>query len=758
MADNNKSSKIEEEIIQDRNYHITRRMVTIHNQNTTFVNATIHAYYDQATGKTMYKVTGADTCFGAPDGIYEGPINISGGKLIVENGAVATDLIVITSDGQWPTVDIQNGGILQNSNVYNAWLNIEDGGLSQNNTYTSINMADICKGIQGISKNDTFGGYNNGQIYDSHLISANGAYHFTPDNGIVSGFNLLNNAKIINPIIKGEPTVGNFTLNGGTEFGNIDVKNNYINNINQTLVRLNENPVFIGGDWVASLDPDTGRTVYTNNITKIIVEGPINLVDINSLTINKGAIVEHLRVTINTRSADSTINNYGTLKDSILSNSTINNHVGAVTENNTFYSINYNGAKGSVTKHDFFYQSATAPFCASDSNGQNRVVDLTQGGVFDGSYVGVDKGAGTYQVLVNGGIINNQDNSDPCFLEGTMIASPKGLIAVEHIQEGDQIITYLDGKEKPSPVIWVGHRTIKVKTTLNDENAGYPVRIIKNAITDGVPFKDMLITAEHCMFFKNHFIPVRMLINGSTIFYDHSIKEYTYYHIETEEHAIIKADGALTESYLDTGHRSVFNHDQKVISIINRGKSWNIDSAAPLGTTKELVEPIFSQLMNRAKDLGYKIELPEKSITNDSALRLVTNTGTTLTKLYQKEGYVAFKIPPDTVYVRLVSRASCPNRVIGPYIDDRRILGVLIGNVTLLRKNQAFSLTEHLSSHTLDGWHTRENANARWTNGNAVINIDNGKADKPGILIIQVLSHDYYINEKSEYQQQLHIA
>ncbi|WP_035367102.1 Hint domain-containing protein, partial [Acetobacter pasteurianus] len=73
----------------------------------------------------------------------------------------------------------------------------------------------------------------------------------------------------------------------------------------------------------------------------------------------------------------------------------------------------------------------------------------------------------------------------------------------------------------------------------------------------------MLITAEHCLFFEGKFVPVRMLVNGVSIFYDKSITSYDYYHVETDQHSVITADGMLTESYLDTGNRRAFRQEGK---------------------------------------------------------------------------------------------------------------------------------------------------------------------------------------------------
>lgn len=74
------------------------------------------------------------------------------------------------------------------------------------------------------------------------------------------------------------------------------------------------------------------------------------------------------------------------------------------------------------------------------------------------------------------------------------------------------------------------------------------MRILKDTFKPGVPKKDLLITPEHCLFIDGHFIPARMLINGRSIYYDYSMTTYEYYHIETEDHSIIWADGMMTKA------------------------------------------------------------------------------------------------------------------------------------------------------------------------------------------------------------------
>jgi len=132
-----------------------------------------------------------------------------------------------------------------------------------------------------------------------------------------------------------------------------------------------------------------------------------------------------------------------------------------------------------------------------------------------------------------------------CFLTGTIIEIPGGVCAVEDLKVGDTVLVYdpTTQKKVSVPVTWIGHKTTSVKSNLLNDEAGYPVRILKDAIAESVPNKDLLITAEHCLYFDGKFIPARMLINGYSIYYDTSMTCYDYYHIETAERSIVDDRG-----------------------------------------------------------------------------------------------------------------------------------------------------------------------------------------------------------------------
>lgn len=341
-----------------------------------------------------------------------------------------------------------------------------------------------------------------------------------------------------------------------------------------------------------------------------------------------------------------------------------------------------------------------------------------------------------------------------CFLSGSMIRTSEGDMPVEDIQIGDEIVTcdWRNKKDVVRPVIWVGRARAVVRPALPDDEAGWPVRVLKDAIADGVPYKDMLITAEHCLFFKDRFVPARMLVNGVSIFYDKSITSYDYYHVETEQHSVITADGMLTESYLDTGNRSSFRQEGKVAALRGAVKNWEEDAGAPLGVDRSFVEPLFRALEWREDKVSAEQAPAAPELTSDPDLHLVTETGAVVRPMRKTANQYSFMLPPDTQSVRIVSRASRPSDVIGPFVDDRRYMGVAVADVHLLCAKKSFEITSHLQTEKPEGWHATDWTDCAWTNGDAELPLGDHLAHgKMGILSMTVRAAGPYIviNQKA---------
>ncbi|GBQ15979.1 Hint domain-containing protein [Swaminathania salitolerans] len=305
-----------------------------------------------------------------------------------------------------------------------------------------------------------------------------------------------------------------------------------------------------------------------------------------------------------------------------------------------------------------------------------------------------------------------------CFAAGTMIRGTTGDVAVEDLTRGDLVET-LSG---PRPVLWVGHRHITVETQpVPEEN--WLVRFRAGALAEGIPSRDLLVTQEHCMVFEGKLVPARMLVNDRSIVIDRSIGDYTYYHVEFAEHEAIWAEDALTESYLDSGNRSQFaNADIAALHLPASRASAGSDRL-PLATGRDFVEPIHRALADRASMLYGAPDSGRLALCDEPRLQLLLADGTLLFPHRRTGSHVLFALPSGVTSATLISRSARPCDTMGRFVDDRRLLGVLVGDITLFDAHETQTLTSHLVDATLPGWNSVETAQMRWTSGAAKIEL-----------------------------------
>ncbi|UYH50536.1 Hint domain-containing protein [Candidatus Kirkpatrickella diaphorinae] len=330
-------------------------------------------------------------------------------------------------------------------------------------------------------------------------------------------------------------------------------------------------------------------------------------------------------------------------------------------------------------------------------------------------------------------------NIETCFLSGTRIKTPQGWRPVEELAPGDLVITYEDGAEVAAPVRWVGEGDVTCRADVPGDLAGYAVRIVKDAFGPGAPFEDVLVTSEHCVFVDGGLIPVRMLVNGGSIAYERELPTYRFHHFETEKHAIVSAAGLAVETYLDTGNRARFSAGHGVVGL--RPKTVSA-LAAPLFVTREQVEPVCARLAGLDVCRERLVALPAAAragagVTMDADFHLLLPNGMALWPVSHREGGYVFNLPKDVDAVCLASRASRPCDVIGPYVDDRRVLGVLVGAVHLIGPQHIMEVTHHFTDDA-PGWHGVEHPAARWTDGCAVLRVPDQSTQLCASLLLHV--------------------
>jgi hypothetical protein len=145
-----------------------------------------------------------------------------------------------------------------------------------------------------------------------------------------------------------------------------------------------------------------------------------------------------------------------------------------------------------------------------------------------------------------------------CFAEGALISTPLGERAVETLAIGEHVCC-ADGREVP--VKWVGRQI--VSTRFGPAERLMPVRFAAGSLGNGLPHTDLTVTADHGMLVEGVICHAGALVNGTTITrvpLSEMGETYTVYHIETEAHEIIIANGAPSETFIDNVSRRGFDN------------------------------------------------------------------------------------------------------------------------------------------------------------------------------------------------------
>jgi hypothetical protein len=172
-----------------------------------------------------------------------------------------------------------------------------------------------------------------------------------------------------------------------------------------------------------------------------------------------------------------------------------------------------------------------------------------------------------------------------CFAAGTHIATPAGAVRVEDLTPGETVLAHFAGS---APVQWVGRRHVDC-THHPDPSTVWPVRVAAGALGVGRPGRDLLLSPNHAIYVSDTLIPVRLLVNGSSII-QMPVDDITYFHVELTEHDLLLAEGILAESYLDAGDRSNFANGGEAVRLHpdfatrpeDTAALWEMKGCAPL--------------------------------------------------------------------------------------------------------------------------------------------------------------------------------
>jgi hypothetical protein len=337
-----------------------------------------------------------------------------------------------------------------------------------------------------------------------------------------------------------------------------------------------------------------------------------------------------------------------------------------------------------------------------------------------------------------------------CYLKGTHIATPEGEVKVETLKAGDKVLT---ASGNVATVKWLGFRKLnRDRIPASAQLRAAPIRIVKGALAENVPHRDLTVSPGHRFNFDGALVPALSLVNGLTITQDFSVKHYEYFHVELEKFDMLLAEGAAAESYLDVGdYRNSFENAETVAAHPDFGPAP--ERVALPGyvqkITPEIIQPIRCALFDRAQ------ALTGATRSADANLRVEAN-GVVIASLTpcSKRGVYRFELPAGLQSdIRIVSNTTVVRDTSLNSRRDTRVIGVGLTDISLTVDgvSQVIDITDE-SLTGLNAVQDVYGTNMRWTTGEAVIPASLVPSSKGSVVLeLTVLrTHMYWTTSEQE--------
>ncbi|MEM9583664.1 MAG: Hint domain-containing protein [Pseudomonadota bacterium] len=162
-----------------------------------------------------------------------------------------------------------------------------------------------------------------------------------------------------------------------------------------------------------------------------------------------------------------------------------------------------------------------------------------------------DNGGSTYyaQSSSNAGAI------PACYATGTLLQTPNGTRRIERLRPGDEVLS-ADGTKHLIKWVWKGTQPLGLVPRHEK-----PVLIKKGALGPALPAQDLIVSGQHRMvagapdildhaFSTPCFVPAKALTALPGVRYMTGKRSITWHHILCDDHVVIAANGALSETLL----------------------------------------------------------------------------------------------------------------------------------------------------------------------------------------------------------------
>jgi len=166
-------------------------------------------------------------------------------------------------------------------------------------------------------------------------------------------------------------------------------------------------------------------------------------------------------------------------------------------------------------------------------------------------------------VAVTGTDLTFDNTNVVCFADGTLIQTAEGEMPVEDLTVGQLVKTVHNGLQ---PIRWIGRKSLSSEN-LEQAPKLRPVKISAGSLGKGLPERDLRVSRQHRMVVSSKIVnrlcgvqdvlvPAIKLVGIEGIDIDMDCEDVRYFHILFDDHELIFAEGAPSES-LYTGEQAI---------------------------------------------------------------------------------------------------------------------------------------------------------------------------------------------------------
>jgi len=196
---------------------------------------------------------------------------------------------------------------------------------------------------------------------------------------------------------------------------------------------------------------------------------------------------------------------------------------------------------------------------------------------------------------------------------------------VQELQIGDEVHT-LAGRKA---IKWIGYNKFTKEEGRVWLDSVMPIRVARFAIDDHSPHSDLYLSPLHCIFFNEALIPVKYLINGTSVAQGapSDISAIEYYHIELDTHEVLYAERALVESFFDgDSERESFSNFVQYERLYGAERQPKMTPFAPIleyRNRRQRMQGLARSLISNVVDVRDPIQIAHDQIARRAEAMLV---------------------------------------------------------------------------------------------------------------------------------------